>query len=113
MLQRITSVDLDEVELVPQAILSLPISYFAKKYGEFQKREDDFDIYEGAEFATGSGVKFSLRRYSGYPKDTTTIYLPNQVSGVKEISALILKIVHELDVPHDAIQWQRFDDPKL
>jgi hypothetical protein len=49
MLQRITSEDLDEVELVPQAILSLPISYFAKKYGELQKREDDFDIYEGAE----------------------------------------------------------------
>ena len=59
--RKIATEDLDEVELVPQAILSLPISYFAGKYGEFQKREDDFDFYEGAEFAIGFGSKFSTQ----------------------------------------------------
>lgn len=113
MLKRITDEEFAEVDLVPQAILSLPISHFAKLYGDFQTREDDFDVYEGAEFAISSGARFSLRRYRGYPRDTTTIYLPSQVSDVREISALVLEIVHALEVPPTLVQWQRLDGHNL
>ncbi len=113
MIKRISSKDLDEVELVPQAILDLPISYFATEYGAFETREDDFDIYEGADFAISSGVKFSLRRYRGYPKDTTTIYLPSGVSSVGEVSALLSTILNGLNLQTSAVKWQRSDNPEL
>jgi hypothetical protein len=92
----------------------LPITYFAKRYGEFQTNEDDLDIYEGADFAIDSVVKFSLRRYRGYPKDTTTtIYLPDDLSKITDISKIISLILHELELPSKSIEWQRSDNPNL
>lgn len=113
MLQRIAGKYFDEVELVPQAILSLPITYFANRYGEFQTNEDDFDTYEGADFAIDSVIKFSLRRYRGYPDDTTTIYLPHEMSSVTDISKIIILILHEMELPMKSIKWQRPDNPEL
>ncbi len=113
MIHRIPSDLVESIDLVPQAILSRPISYFAKRYGEFPEREDDFDTYEGADFALGSGLRFSLRRYRGYPEDTTTIYLSSDVRDVGKISEIIGVVLKELDLQPRDVAWQRSNDPDL
>ncbi len=113
MIHRIPSDLVETIDLVPQAILSLPISYFANRYGEFRELEDDFDRYEGAEFALGSGLRFSLRRYKGYPEDTTTIYLSSEVQDVAKISEVIGVLLKELELQPRDLAWQRSDEPHL
>jgi hypothetical protein len=51
--------------------------------------------------------------YTGHPKDTSTIYLPFNIRDVDEISALISRIVSELEISTKMITWQRKDNPEL
>lgn len=101
-------------ELIPQAILSKPLSYFEQQLQfKIVQGEDDLDIFEGLALATNEGLPFALKHYPGYPPDTTTIYLLPKFRDVAEISKVIRMIVEELRLPLSAIEWQRSDNPEF
>jgi len=105
--------ELSGVDLVPQAIVRRPISFFARKFGNFVEDHDDLDIYEGAAFNLDDDLCFAMKRYRGYPADTTTIYLPNEIRTVDEIAAVISRILKELEISQSFLEWQRADGPDL
>ncbi len=113
----LTPVPLTELaeDLVPQAIIGRPISYFASQFNIlFTREHDDLDEYDVAALRIGSqGFVFALKHYKGYPKKTTTIYLPASVRSVSTISYVIAAIIDELQIPQSWIVWQRSDDPEL
>ena len=114
MLNTISLQDLNDIELVPQAILKKPLSFFHGTLGiKFVRACDDLDEYEGAALSLNTGLKFVLRHYAGYPEDTTTIYLPRSCERVDEITRIIGRILEELNLSRDSISWERTNDPTL
>jgi hypothetical protein len=113
----LTPVPLTELaeDLVPQAIIDRPTSYFAKQFQiTFTREHDDLDEYKVAALRIGSqGFVFALKHYQGYPENTTTIYLPASVTSISTISYVIAAITDELRIPRSWIVWQRIDDPEL
>jgi hypothetical protein len=101
-------------ELVPQALIELPIWDLAKRlHAELEKGSDDFDNYFGAGAILDDQVPFAVMHYSGHPKDTSTIYLEFDLKETDVISKIISMIVSELKLPVDAIKWQRKDGLKF
>lgn len=113
MLKAISLSQLGKIDLIPQAILRKPVSYFEKKGIHFVKGEDELDTYEGAAFVLDNNVRFALKHHPGYPEDTTTIYLAKSIQDIRQITALIQKIIEALQLSRDAIEWQRSDNPEL
>jgi hypothetical protein len=106
--------DLEGHEFVPQAIIGFPISLFAEKLHVSALHDhDDLDDYEAIALITNSGVLIELKHYAGYPKDTTTVYLPEMINNVDQISNVIRNVAFELEIPAGKILWQRSDDPSL
>jgi type IV secretory pathway ATPase VirB11/archaellum biosynthesis ATPase len=54
-----------------------------------------------------------VRHYQGHPKDTTTIYIDSREANVERITELVHQILKELQVPTEALRWERRDDPDL
>jgi hypothetical protein len=114
MLQPIEIRELRDIELVPQATIKRPISYFDGRFGiRVVSDHDDLDAYQGAALSLNGELPFALRHYRGYPPDTTTIYLSREFSDVNEITGIVAKILRELELPASAISWQRADNPDL
>lgn len=115
MIAQISLPDLfSEFELIPQAIINEPPDVMARRLKfELQHGEDDLDEYVGFGVDIDQRLKFALMRYMGYPEDTITIYLPNNVRDVNVISETIQYIITMLDIPEPSIQWQRSDNPEL
>jgi len=114
MIKLIQMADLDGVDLVPQAIIRQPISFFAWKFHNFVEDHDDLGMYEGAAFKLDDDLCFAIKRYYGYPADTTTIYLPNDIRTVDEIAVALPRILKELGISQDfLLKWRRMDDPDL
>lgn len=114
MLRPITLEELREVELIPQAVLRRPISFFEERLGiHFVRSHDDLDSYQAAAFSIDGKLPFALKHYRGHPAETTTVYLSSAIRDVQKVSAIIRAIVDELKVPRDAVEWQRSDDPNL
>ncbi len=112
MLKPISFSELKKHDLVPQAILGKPISYFSPMFKRYVvKEEDDLDSYEGIAFVLNGNLNFALKHYRGYPKGTTTIYLPSEIRDISKITKIIERIVEELNLSSDTIQWQRRDNP--
>jgi hypothetical protein len=104
----------NKLDLVPQAILRKPLSYFENQlHTKVVHGEDDLDVFEGVALSLNDKLPFALKYYPGYPKNTTTIYLSAEVSDVQEISEIVRVIVRELELSDEAIEWQRSDDPDL
>jgi len=102
------------MDLVPQAILNKPVSFFADHWNiHFLQQSENLDVCQTAALRLNNETVFALKHYRGYPEDTTTIYLPREVSNVNEITSLIGAIVHALDLSGAVIRWQRADDPNL
>ena len=113
MLRSISLSELGKVDLVPQAILSRPVSYFEKRGVHFVKGEDELDTYEGAAFLLDNNVRFALKHHPGYPDDTTTVYLAKSIDDLHEITKLVQKIVKAFELSLAVIQWQRSDNHEL
>ena len=114
MLEPIETTELCDIELVPQAIIKRPISYFDGRFGiHVVSDHDDLDTYQGAALLLNRQLRFALRHYRGYPSDTTTIYLSRELSDLNEITGIVEKILRELELPASAISWQRSDSPSL
>ncbi len=104
------------IELVPQAIVARPISYFEKSLGiSFVKDRDDLDEFEGAALLINDKLHLALKHYPGYPADTTTIYLPYEINDLAQITEIIRLVADELHISSAWIgfplAWQRSDDP--
>ena len=113
MLYPISLSELGKVDLVPQAILNKPVSYFEKRGIHFVKGEDELDTYEGAAFLLDNNVRFALKHHPGYPDDTTTVCLAKSIHDLQQITKLVRKIVEALELSLAVIQWQRSDNPEL
>ncbi len=114
MLRPIKIRDLSNIDLIPQAIIKKPISYFDGRFGiHVVDDHDDFDAYQGAALSLNGELRFALKHYAGYPSETTTIYLSREFKDVEEITRIVTKIIHALQLPASAISWQRADDPDL
>ena len=100
-------------DLVPQAVLKLPVESVVSNWGGAEHGYDDFDEFEGLSFALDNNLFFAVRHYQGHPKGTSTLYIDHRVVGVQEITDLLGKILSELGVSTSFIEWQRRDDPDL
>jgi hypothetical protein len=114
MLRAVTFSEFSKLDLIPQAIISRPLSYFHKQLKiEISQGEDDLDVFEGAALWVDNRLPFALKHYPGYPDNTTTVYLPDEFTDIGEITRIISLIIKELQLPKDAVSWQRSDDPEL
>ena len=119
MFRQLERGSLDGWDLVPQAIIGRAPSFFAKERNiESIHGRDDFDDYSGADLLIESdklekAIAVALRRYSGYPGNTTTLYLPSSIVGVDIISRIISVVMSELKIPEEWLEWQRANDPAL
>jgi hypothetical protein len=104
---------LEGQEFVPQAVLDRPTSHFKEALNiPFVRGHDDFDEYEAAAIEL-NGFTFELKRYAGYPANSTTIYLPYYVDNLEAIEGFLRAIFAELGVPQNWVSWRRSDDPTL
>ncbi|HZR88414.1 MAG TPA: hypothetical protein VFB02_16525 [Bradyrhizobium sp.] len=108
MIEPISSLSVD---VVPQAIIALPIEDIVGE--RVSTGYDDFDSFEGASFKLDREIEIAVRHYRGHPKNTTTIYIDRREADVQTVTRLIRKILHELNVPLAALQWERQNDPTL
>jgi hypothetical protein len=114
MLRSIALKGLRDIDLIPQAVIAKPVSFFEKHLGlHFIDDCDDLDYYRGAAMCLDDKLRFALMHHRGDPPDTTTLYLPREINDVAEISKAIRAIIDEMKVPPDSIEWQRSDDPAL
>jgi hypothetical protein len=101
---------LRQYEFVPQAIIEEPVFSLAKRlHTNIESGVDDFDKYEGVG-AWIYEIPFAVMRYDGDPRDTSTMYLPFEVSDIEKISLLICRIQQKLDIPNRSLVWQRQDE---
>ncbi len=114
MLRPISIKDLDKTELVPQAVIRKPVSYFQDTLGiKFVESHDDLDVYEAAALSLNGTLPLVLKRYRGHPADTTTIYLSRELRDDAEVSRIIQRIIQDLQLTPDVVYWQRSDGPEL
>lgn len=101
------------VDVVPQAVIGLPVEKILGKKADISRGHDDFDFFEGAFFKLDNKIEIAVRHYRGHPKDTTTIYIDRREGDVERITQLVTQIMLEFRVPSAALKWQRRDDPDL
>jgi hypothetical protein len=101
------------VEVIPQAIINLPVSQVVGKLATVTTGSDDLDTFEGASFKLDSKLEIAVRHYRGYPDNTATIYIDREINDVDEITVLIRKILSEFHLTEDKLSWERARDPDL
>ncbi len=114
MLRSVALQDLRDIDLIPQAVIGKPVSFFEKHLGlHFIDGFDDLDYYRGAAMRLDDKLPFALMHHRGDLPDATTLYLPREIHDAQEISMAIRAIIDEMKIPRDSIQWQRSDNPNL
>jgi len=101
------------VEVVPQAVISLPVEKIVGRRADITRGVDDLDSFEGASFKLNREIEIAIRHYKGHPKNTATIYIDHREANIERITQLVLQIMQEFHLPKAALQWQRRDDPEL
>jgi hypothetical protein len=101
------------VDVIPQAIVGLPVGKIVQGWEHFSEGSDDLDLYEGASFKLDNKIEIAVRHYRGHPSDTTTIYIDCRERDVEHITRLIRKIMMELRIPEEMLRWERRQDPEL
>src|SRR3954471_4286111 len=108
------------MELIPQAILAKPISYFQVVSAQrmnfsgkkvFAVDHDDLDLYEGATFQLDDGTMFAIRQYRGNPLNRSTVYLPWEIDDLNSITDIVSRVADEFYLGRADIVWQRSDNP--
>jgi hypothetical protein len=106
--------DVEGVGFLPQAIIARSVDRLSHQLRvDFTVGRDEFDDYVGAVFALDGNLPFTIRHYRGHPKDTATLYLPQEIRDVQKITSIIKSIMDGLKLESDALVWQREDDPDL
>jgi hypothetical protein len=105
MLIQVPLVELSRVDLVEQAVLEIPVSYFAEEKGiTFESDCDDLDWYDGAFFTLKEGIPFALIHYRGNPENHTSIYLDRQLRGA-QLRRTLKDILRSFDLPQSSLSW--------
>jgi len=113
MLKPLNFVELNKIDLIPQAIIGQPVSYFEKQGIGFVHDSDALDVFEGAAFLL-DGLRFALTHHQGYPANTTTVCLPRDFGeDVEKITASIRVILSALHLSSESLVWERKDNPEL
>ncbi|WP_398480485.1 hypothetical protein [Tardiphaga sp.] len=99
------------VEVIPQAILNLPIGNVVGRHGKVTSGVDDLDKFEGASFELNGKVEIAVRHYAGYPQNTSTIYIDRRIQDLGEITQLIRVILREFRISEASLEWERADNP--
>jgi hypothetical protein len=100
------------VDVVPQAVIALPVRKIVGRRADISSGSDDLDYFEGASFRLDNKIEIAVRHYRGHPENTSTIYIDRRQDDVEKITQLIRKILDELHVPLAALQWERRDNPE-
>jgi hypothetical protein len=104
----------DTNDLIPQAVLNTPLSYFATKFGmEIEEDTDDLDQFRGAAVLLDDTYPVAIRHYNRHPPDTVTLYLPSDVRRVDEVTTIIRLLIEDFQLKESAIRWERAHDPAL
>lgn len=93
-----------EYDVIPQAIFWRALGYFTENV---RNGEDGLDEFKAASFSVGNDIRFDLRTYAGHPALTVTLYLPNIITDLAEISRIIKIVIRGMAVPKKAVAWQR------
>ncbi|MGO4715695.1 hypothetical protein [Bradyrhizobium sp. 2TAF24] len=101
------------VEVIPQAIISLPVDQILSGRAKITQGVDDLDHFEGASFRLDNGIEVAVRHYRGHPKDTATIYIDSRQRDVERITHLVRRILRDLHVPLTALSWERQQNPEM
>jgi hypothetical protein len=100
--------DIESVNWVPQATLDVPIEYLEEKNGiHFVEGRDDLDSFVRTGVLEVNGQEFLLFRHRGLPSNRLEIWLPSEISDTREITRLVGAIMQKLQVPPNALSWQR------
>jgi len=101
------------VDVVPQAIIGLPIAKVIGHRADISTGNDDFDSFEGASFKLDGKIEIAVRHYRGHPADTATLYIDRSARDIGHITMLIRRVLSEFDIPDSALTWERCIDPDL
>ncbi|MBF6560208.1 MAG: hypothetical protein IVW56_07965 [Candidatus Binataceae bacterium] len=113
MLKFLKFAELNQIDLIPQAVIKKPISFFEKQGIGFVHDNDTLDVFDGAAFLLDD-LRFALMHHAGYPADTTTVYLPRDFGeDVEKITASIRVILSALQLSAESLVWERKDTPEL
>jgi hypothetical protein len=100
------------VDVVPQAVIALPVKKIVGRKADISSGSDDLDYFEGASFKLDNKIEIAVRHYRGHPENTSTIYIDRRQDDIEQITRLIRKILDELHVPLTALQWERRNNPE-
>lgn len=113
MLKTLNFAEVGKTDLIPQAIIQKPISYFERQGIRFVHDYDNLDAFEGAAFLL-DGLRFALMHHKGYPDNTTTVYLSRDFGeDVSKITASIRDILNALHLSTEELVWERKNAPDL
>ncbi len=106
MFHQISSNALGKVDLVEQAVIGIPVSYFADRKGiAFERDCDDLDYFDGAFFTLDDNItKFALIHYRGNPENHTALYLDRALQGA-DLSKIVEHILGSFDIPGGYLTW--------
>lgn len=105
----------DNMDFIPQAILSVPLSRIAETQElPIEHGVDDLDEFDGVTLYTeGMAFPVAIRHYAGHPPGTVTLYFPLEVRNLADITQSVALTVHSLNLNSTDILWQRKDNPEL
>jgi hypothetical protein len=105
MLRQIPIDTLGQVDLVEQAVLQIPVSYFTEQKGiSFEEKCDDLDWYEESFFTWKEKTPFALIHYRGNPENYTSIYLDRGLHGA-ELQGTLEDILNGFGLPKSSVAW--------
>ena len=114
MLRPLKFGELGKSDLIPQAIIRRPISFFEKQGYGLVRDNDALDFLEGTAFSLDDSLRFALMLHRGNPADETTVYLTRDFGhDIGEITASIRRILAALELPVESLVWERQNDPDL
>jgi hypothetical protein len=101
------------VDVIPQAVIGLPIAEVIGHHADISSGNDDFDYFEGASFKLDNTIEIAVRHYRGHPANTATLYIDRSARDVEQITMLIRRVLFEFDIPDTALTWERRINPEL
>ena len=101
------------VDVIPQAIINMPVTAVVGERARLSRDLDDLDYFEGAAFKLNNEIEIAVRHYDGHDRNTTTLYIDRRERDVEHITWLIRVILDEFQGPVTALQWERRDNPEL
>jgi hypothetical protein len=113
MLKALNFSEFGKSDLIPQAIIRKPISYFENQGFGFVRDNDALDVFDGAAFLL-DGLSFALIHHRGYPDDETAVCLTRDFGhDIEKITASIRRILAALNLSSESLVWERKNDPDL